>query len=29
MAYQLNEEEQLILATVKKFLDNEVVPVAS
>src|SRR6185295_9946429 len=29
MAYQLNEEEQLILATVKKFLDNEVAPVAS
>ncbi|HYV04822.1 MAG TPA: acyl-CoA dehydrogenase family protein [Blastocatellia bacterium] len=29
MAYQLNEEEQLILATVKKFLDKEVAPVAS
>jgi alkylation response protein AidB-like acyl-CoA dehydrogenase len=29
MAYQLDEEEQLILATVKKFLDNEVAPVAS
>jgi alkylation response protein AidB-like acyl-CoA dehydrogenase len=29
MAYVLNEEEQLILATVKKFLDNEVAPVAS
>ncbi|PYT10139.1 MAG: hypothetical protein DMF60_01165 [Acidobacteria bacterium] len=29
MSYQLNEEEQLILATVKKFLDKEVVPVAS
>src|SRR6185436_2475846 len=29
MAYLLNEEEQLIIATVKKFLDNEVAPVAS
>src|SRR6185503_3316264 len=29
MAYQLSEEEQLILATVKKFLDKEVAPVAS
>ena len=29
MSYQLNEEEQLILATVRKFLDNEVAPVAS
>src|SRR4030095_7312891 len=29
MAYLLNEEEQLIIATIKKFLDNEVVPVAS
>jgi alkylation response protein AidB-like acyl-CoA dehydrogenase len=29
MAYLLNEEEQLIVATVKKFLDNEVAPVAS
>jgi alkylation response protein AidB-like acyl-CoA dehydrogenase len=29
MAYTLNEEEQLILATVKKFLDKEVAPVAS
>ena len=29
MAYQLDEEEQLILATVKKFLDKEVSPVAS
>ena len=29
MSYQLNEEEQLILATVKKFLDKEVAPVAS
>src|ERR1041384_5771908 len=29
MSYQLNEEEELILATVKKFLDKEVAPVAS
>jgi len=29
MSYTLNEEEQLILATVKKFLDREVAPVAS
>src|SRR5687768_17245933 len=29
MSYQLSEEEQLILATVKKFLDKEVAPVAS
>lgn len=29
MAYILNEEEQLILATVKKFLEREVAPVAS
>jgi alkylation response protein AidB-like acyl-CoA dehydrogenase len=29
MSYLLNEEEQLILATVKKFLDKEVAPVAS
>ena len=29
MAYQLTDEEQLMLATVKKFLDNEVAPVAS
>src|SRR6476620_8350587 len=29
MAYILNEEEQLILVTVKKFLDKEVAPVAS
>jgi alkylation response protein AidB-like acyl-CoA dehydrogenase len=29
MSYNLNEEEQLILATVKKFLDKEVAPVAS
>ncbi len=29
MAYQLSEEEQLILATIKKFLDKEVAPVAS
>ena len=29
MAYILNEEEQLILATVKKFLEKEVAPVAS
>ncbi|HEY3135313.1 MAG TPA: acyl-CoA dehydrogenase family protein [Blastocatellia bacterium] len=29
MNYILNEEEQLILATVKKFLDKEVAPVAS
>src|SRR4030095_2801868 len=29
MAYQLSEEEQLILATVTKFLDKEVAPVAS
>jgi alkylation response protein AidB-like acyl-CoA dehydrogenase len=29
MAHTLNEEEQLILATVKKFLDKEVAPVAS
>ena len=29
MAYILSEEEQLILATVKKFLDKEVAPVAS
>ncbi|HKF54255.1 MAG TPA: acyl-CoA dehydrogenase family protein, partial [Blastocatellia bacterium] len=29
MSYTLDEEEQLILATVKKFLDKEVVPVAS
>lgn len=29
MAYLLNEEEQLILATVKKFLEREVSPVAS
>ena len=29
MAYQLSEEEQLILATVKKFLDKEVAPVAT
>src|SRR3984893_4896601 len=29
MAYILNEEEQLILATVKKFLDKEVAPVAT
>ncbi|HSQ19645.1 MAG TPA: acyl-CoA dehydrogenase family protein, partial [Blastocatellia bacterium] len=29
MAYILNEEERLILATVKKFLDKEVAPVAS
>jgi alkylation response protein AidB-like acyl-CoA dehydrogenase len=29
MAYQLNEEEQLMLATVKQFLEREVAPVAS
>ena len=29
MSYTLNEEEQLILATVKKFLDREVAPVAT
>ncbi len=29
MAYLLNEEEQLIIATIKKFLENEVAPVAS
>ncbi|MBI3652263.1 MAG: acyl-CoA dehydrogenase family protein [Acidobacteria bacterium] len=29
MAYQLDEEEQLILATVKKFLEQEVAPVAA
>src|SRR4051812_20110611 len=29
MAYQLNEEEQLMIATVRKFLENEVAPVAS
>ncbi len=29
MTYTLNEEEQLILATVKKFLEREVAPVAS
>jgi hypothetical protein len=29
MAYILDEEEQLILSTVKKFLDKEVAPVAS
>lgn len=29
MAYTLNEEEQLVLATVKKFLEREVAPVAS
>jgi alkylation response protein AidB-like acyl-CoA dehydrogenase len=29
MAYTLNEEEQLILATVRKFLEKEVAPVAS
>lgn len=29
MAYQLNEEDQLILATVKRFLEKEVAPVAS
>src|SRR5262245_47631738 len=29
MAYTLSEEEQLILATVKKFLDKEVAPFAS
>ncbi len=29
MAYTLNDEEQLILATVKKFLEKEVAPVAS
>ena len=29
MAYQLNEEEQLILATIRKFLEREVQPVAS
>ena len=29
MSYTLNDEEQLILATVKKFLDREVAPVAS
>src|SRR5215469_13385089 len=29
MSYTLNEEEQLILATVKKFLEREVAPVAS
>ncbi|MEW6207936.1 MAG: acyl-CoA dehydrogenase family protein [Acidobacteriota bacterium] len=29
MAYILNEEEQLILATVRKFLEKEVAPVAS
>jgi alkylation response protein AidB-like acyl-CoA dehydrogenase len=29
MAYQLDEEEQLMLATVKQFLEKEVVPVAS
>ncbi|HWX39840.1 MAG TPA: acyl-CoA dehydrogenase family protein [Blastocatellia bacterium] len=29
MSYQLNEEEQLILATVRRFLDQEVAPVAS
>lgn len=29
MAYILNEEEQLILATVKKFLEKEVAPVAT
>src|SRR5689334_7517212 len=29
MAYQLDEEEQLMLATVKQFLDREVAPVAS
>src|ERR687891_93894 len=29
MAYQLNEEEQLMIATVKRFLEREVAPVAS
>lgn len=29
MAYQLSEEEKLMLATVKQFLDKEVAPVAS
>ncbi|HEU4390881.1 MAG TPA: acyl-CoA dehydrogenase family protein [Blastocatellia bacterium] len=29
MSYTLNEEEQLILATVRRFLEKEVVPVAS
>jgi alkylation response protein AidB-like acyl-CoA dehydrogenase len=29
MAYQLDEEEQLMLATVKQFLEKEVAPVAS
>src|ERR1041385_3012636 len=29
MAYLLNDEEQLILATVRKFLEREVAPVAS
>jgi alkylation response protein AidB-like acyl-CoA dehydrogenase len=29
MAYQLNEEDQLILATVRRFLEKEVAPVAS
>jgi alkylation response protein AidB-like acyl-CoA dehydrogenase len=29
MTYKLNEEEQLMLATVKKFLEREVAPVAS
>src|SRR5690349_18834107 len=29
MAYILDEEEQLILATIKRFLEKEVIPVAS
>jgi alkylation response protein AidB-like acyl-CoA dehydrogenase len=29
MSYKLNDEEQLILATVRKFLEKEVIPVAS
>src|SRR6476659_7707862 len=29
MTYRLNEEEQLVLATVKRFLEREVAPVAS
>lgn len=29
MSYKLNEEEELVLATVKKFLEKEVAPVAS
>ena len=29
MAYQLNEEEQLMMATVRQFLEKEVAPVAS